>query len=363
MSDLSGDEVDLIDRIYEASVIPSLWPEVLRHFAEQAASREGVMVATSRDQLRWLVSSPAAEKFVEQNYKFLGGMERTRRLLARNERAFVTDRDLFTEDELMRLPVYTEYLFPAGYGRGVATAISLPDETRIIFHAEGDYRDGLYGRREINRLNGLRQHLGRSAMISSRLAFEQARTAVETLAGLGYPSCAIAATGKVLVANSEFGVAGDQWATRMGDKIVLSDSDANSQLMDAIATMAVHRNVKSIALRPKDSVPASVLHVVPIRRSAHDLFSQAAAILVLTMASNDVTQETALIQALFDLTATEASVAARVAAGHTVEKIALADSKSVETVRYQLKNVLAKTGCRRQADLARLLVSLVPPRM
>jgi DNA-binding CsgD family transcriptional regulator len=38
-------------------------------------------------------------------------------------------------------------------------------------------------------------------------------------------------------------------------------------------------------------------------------------------------------------------------------------AKGVETVRSQLKSVLAKTGCRRQADLARLLGQLVPAGM
>lgn len=102
------------------------------------------------------------------------------------------------------------------------------------------------------------------------------------------------------------------------------------------------------------------MHVVPIRRSAHDLFNHAAAILVLTTASTAVTEKTALLKALFDLTPTEASIAARVAAGHSLQAMATADAKSVETVRNQLKSVLAKTNCGRQLDLARLLTSLVP---
>ena len=108
-----------------------------------------------------------------------------------------------------------------------------------------------------------------------------------------------------------------------------------------------------------DGTPA-VLHVVPIRRAAHDLFTGSSAILVLSKPSSSATEATPLLQALFDLTPAEAAIAARIAAGETVERIALAAGKSVATVRNQLQSVLDKTGCRRQVDLARLLAQLVP---
>lgn len=357
---LSAD--DLIDRIYEASVGPEFWPEVLQHFAHAALSREGVMVATHRDQLRWLVSSPAAEAFVQENYRYVGGMERTRRLLSRSDPMFVTDRELFSEAELSQLPVYSDYLIPSGYGRGVATAIELPDESRIIFHAEGDYRDGPYDPALVSQLNSLRPHLARSALISARLAFERAKTAVETLSGLGYASCAVASNGKVLVANTQFAEASGQWTTRAGEKIALIDIRADRQLSDALQMISTHQGVRSIAMAATEAMRPAVLHVIPVRRSALDLFSRASAILVLTTASNAVTRQTALLQVLFDLTPIEASIAARVAAGQTLEKIAVSDAKSTETVRSQLKSVMSKTGCGRQVDLARLLTSLVPSR-
>ncbi|MFZ5673279.1 MAG: hypothetical protein ACOZAM_09990 [Pseudomonadota bacterium] len=53
-------------------------------------------------------------------------------------------------------------------------------------------------------------------------------------------------------------------------------------------------------------------------------------------------------------------ITARIAAGQTIEQIALADGKNSATVRHQVKHVLGKTGCRRQTDLARLLAQLIP---
>ena len=63
-----------------------------------------------------------------------------------------------------------------------------------------------------------------------------------------------------------------------------------------------------------------------------------------------------LLQGLFDLSPAEARVACGIAERQTIEAIADELGVSRETVRCQLKSVLAKTGTKRQLDLALLLV-------
>lgn len=55
------------------------------------------------------------------------------------------------------------------------------------------------------------------------------------------------------------------------------------------------------------------------------------------------------------LTAAEADLAMHVAEGKTPAEVAQARNTSLHTVRNQLKSVLAKTGCRRQTELALLV--------
>jgi DNA-binding CsgD family transcriptional regulator len=62
-----------------------------------------------------------------------------------------------------------------------------------------------------------------------------------------------------------------------------------------------------------------------------------------------------MIQGLFDLTSAEARVARAIAQQKTTEGIAAEFSVSRETVRTQIKSVLAKTGFKRKSDLAALL--------
>ena len=57
-----------------------------------------------------------------------------------------------------------------------------------------------------------------------------------------------------------------------------------------------------------------------------------------------------------------ARVAREIASGETINTIAQARTLSRETVRNQLKGVLAKTGLSRQSDLAALLNGIAVPR-
>ena len=58
---------------------------------------------------------------------------------------------------------------------------------------------------------------------------------------------------------------------------------------------------------------------------------------------------------LYGLTPAEAALAEAVAAGETLREYAERKGRSINTVRYQMKQVLAKTDCHRQADLIRLI--------
>lgn len=62
---------------------------------------------------------------------------------------------------------------------------------------------------------------------------------------------------------------------------------------------------------------------------------------------------------LFGISATEAKIAAALASGKQIAEIAFERGVSVNTIRTQLKRLLAKTGTRRQAELLRLILTNV----
>ncbi len=98
-----------------------------------------------------------------------------------------------------------------------------------------------------------------------------------------------------------------------------------------------------------------VVHLVPVRRAARDIFTAAASIVIVTPVSRGEAPSATVIQGLFDLTPAEARVARLLAGGDSVNEIAAASSTSAGTVRNQLKAVFAKTGVSRQGELISLL--------
>jgi DNA-binding CsgD family transcriptional regulator len=355
---------DLTDRIYEASVLPECWPDVLGRVTGIVDGVGTVLIAARDASLRITGSSPEMIRVVnEYLYQFQGRNERTRRLLEISRAGFVADSDAFSPEELASEPIFRDFLTPRGLGRGIGTAIHLPEREVLIFHTEGLYSPQPVDRASVLALDALRPHLARAALLSARLAFERARTAVDTLSSLGLAACAVTDTGVVIFGNQKFSAERGLWTTRGGGRVALHDRRADRMLYEALGAEAAGSATRSIALRDQETSAPAVLHAVPVRRSAHDLFNRCSAILVLTQPVEGPANATPLLQALFDLTATEADLAARIAAGQTTDEIASREGKSVSTVRNQLKSVLEKTSCRRQADLAGLLARLIPAGM
>jgi DNA-binding CsgD family transcriptional regulator len=351
---------DLTSRIYEASVLPECWPDVLSRVNAVVGGVGTLLVASRQANLKITGSSPglihlAGEYFTKYDF----GNERTRRLMAVQRAGFVADSECFSDAEIAAEPVFRDFLTPRGLGGGIGTAIQLQNHEVLLFHTERLHASPPVDKAVVSALDDARPHLARAALLSARLDFERARTAVETLSAMGLAACALADAGTVLIGNDEFSAEPNLWTTRGGGRIALFDRRADRLLYQALGMIGSERGTRSIPLCDEQTGAPAVIHIVPVRRSALDLFSRCAAILVLTKLVDKPAKATPLLKALFDLTSTEADLAARIAAGQTAAEVAAREDKSVSTVRNQLKSVLEKTGCRRQADLARLLAQLV----
>lgn len=352
-------------QIYEAAVVPDHWPHVLDQLARGTGSVGSVLFGRTDTWSRWIASPPIrplmerfiTEGWVERNSRANNGFAKGLALQPR----FVTEADLYDGDEYEHDPLYLEYFRPSGLGWSAGTAFLLPHGDALTLSVERAHALGPMPSASLAFLDAFRPHLARSAMMAARLAFERARTAVDTLSMLGLPAVALASDGRVLIGNGDFETERSLWSTRGRDRIALFDRRADRLLSETLGTIRSPAGIRSIPLFSRKDDGRAVLHVVPIRRSAHDIFGNAAAIAVLTKPSTAPAGSVTLLQALFDFTPAEADVAARIASGLTTAEIAAADAKSELTVRRQLKSVLQKTGCRRQVDLARMLARLIPP--
>jgi DNA-binding CsgD family transcriptional regulator len=276
--------------------------------------------------------------------------------------AFLTEKDIYPPGEELNDPMINELFRPEGLGRGAGFMMQLPHGDVVIATVEQYWERGPIAGESLDRLNSIYTHLARATVLASRVDFERARTAVETMSALGLPAAAITPNGRVLIANKEFDASHDVWTTAGGDRLALHDRQADGMLSEGLAGLPQSIGNRSVPIRETPGGPVkAVLQLVPIRRSGADIFGNSAAIAVLSLPKVGMPSAT-LIQSLFDLTPAEIGVARALAEGKTVAQIASESGRSTNTLRNQVQSVMSKTGCTRQAELIILMGQLVSGR-
>ena len=358
------DYTELENAIYEAAIIPEKWIGVLQMLSDVGEGRGAVMFSVSQYQSQWQTSPDIRSDmlaFLEggwatTNTRMVNGMRKKLHLMPR----FMSEDDFYDPGEKEKDPFYLNFCLSHDMGAHAGTIVMLPEGDMINFSVEKSLAKGAMTSIALSRLDSLRPHLARSAIMTARLGLEYVRSSVETLRQLGFAAAAVGKNGKVLVANELFQVESSRWTTRFGDRIALKHPASEALLHSALETISSTKGIRSIPLREKNLPVRDVLHVVPVRNLARDVFSNAIAILVLTSAHSK-TSSTSILQVLFDLTPAEASLARHIGLGRSIDEIAASELRNKTTMRNQLKSVLHKTGCRRQSELAHLLTSLLTP--
>ncbi len=352
---------DSVGMIYEAAAVPEVWPTAIARLSEMAGCYGGLLFAHSPHGTNWVSCDPVrpiVQRFIDD-----GWMQRNARmegLLAHCGTSFVSDHDVFSDEEIAAMPVYRDFLIPNGFGWAAATHVRSASGDNIILSLERRYDRGPVTRREIEVLDGIRPHLARAAVLASKLQMQRAQASLDSFERAGSPAALIGAKGNVTATNPSFETLFGQVIIRAWDKIALDDDRANALLQKSLSELAQDRlgDTRSIAVPNRDDRPAFIIHVLPIRRQALDIFSRAQAMLVVTTSDRSLRIETSLLCELYDLTRTEAAVANGMLSGQTADEISASRGVSRETVRSQIKNVLAKTGCRSQVDFVRRLAPL-----
>ena len=355
---------ELIDRIYECSVVPELWPAVLDDLAGLTEARGGLLFSAHR-ALCWTASGTVRDVFDE--YVNEGWFKRCSRrvcLMSQSEPSFFVEQDFWSEDQLDADPIYRDFFRPHGLGWSAGTGLRVPSGDNIVFSIERAFERGPIEPEHIERLNILRPHLARSALVSSRLGLQRARGATEALTDLGLPALLLDESGRVVEANALVQALPEGIGTGAGDRLVLADRKAQARLDEALSRITATAGGAGCTVPLRDEVGRAtrVLHLMPVRRSAHDIFGSGYALLLVTPVASDRAPSLELMRSLFDLTVSEARVASGLATGKSLEAIAAEGDVAITTVRSQLRRVLEKTGCTRQAEVAALLagVALAP---
>lgn len=351
---------DLIDRIYECSVAPELWPTLLDDLADISEARGGLMFSANKS-LAWTASDTIRDVFDDYvKDGWFGRCSRRMCLMQQNMPAFFVEHDFWDDEALKNEPIYRDFFVPRGLGWSAGTGLVIPTGDNIVFSLEREFERGPFEKSFVELLNGLRPHLARSALISSRMSLKRAGGATETLTELRLPALLLNENGGVVEANQLVDTLSHLIGWGANNRVHLKDVRANTMVTDALKAIKSGEDpaLNSFVVRDAEGAPAVVAHVIPILRSARDVFASSYALLMLTPVMSRRVPSITLLNSLFDLTPSEARVAVGLAAGKTLAEIAEEANVAYSTVKSQLRSVQGKTGCSRQAEIAAMLSNL-----
>ena len=351
---------ELIGSVYEAGAFPDRWPEALHRIGAALGAAGGNLIRSTAATLE-MQSSPGIEQATNDFAREGWNAHNTRvsRLLDRAGYAgFLTDSDLHTPEELATLPMYAEFLNPRGLAAGAATIIQGARDDALILAVEA-FANHEAAREALPLLDQLRPHMARAAVLSSEIQNARVAGMVEAFNSVGTAIALLDRHGKLVAASERFKRYLDDVVLDGPQRLRMADEATDRRFAAAVADLDRNKTGVSIAMRDKDKVGVAVLHLVPARHDARELFSHVSIFAVMGNSSNDLLPGADIIAALFDLTPAEARVARGIAQGLSPAEMAKRLNLSTETIRTQLKGVFAKTSTKRQSELSLLISKLV----
>ena len=278
------------------------------------------------------------------------------RAIALNHAGFVTDQDLLSDEEIATNEVYCNFYRKHGIGYRAGTLIPIPsgDSIAIVIPRHQDHgrvprESSICWRTAAASGPGLA--CGKPPCSSAHLL------RFDALQALGLPGAMLRGPAGCSPANGMFDCVDTFAVSGSCPGVTITDVAADSLLAETLGALplAGSRTVKSIPVSATIGHVPMVLHVIPVRGSARDIFTHATALLVVTPVDRAAVPTAEVLQGLFDLTPAEARVARGIGQAETIDTLADATGVNRETVRSQLKAVLSKTGLSRQQELVSLL--------
>jgi DNA-binding CsgD family transcriptional regulator len=355
---------DIIDQIYEAALVPDKWTDTIDAIAGISKSASGSILVFADDRPPRFRATALTQQALHDfcTTDLWQHSERAPFMIEKLPATFICDADYLTPEQFEYDSV-TRSLRSLGLGWQLGTAIPMPERSMVNFTFERDLEDGRHSGAQLALLNGLRPHLARAGLLAARLGLERAQNAVATLEALGLPAFVLGTTGSVLAVNALGDALSSVLLPAAHGGLAIADVAANSLLQQAVGSNdhTSHGLVRSIPLKPTADRLPMIVHLLPLRGAANDIFSRAALLLVVTTVSmTDKLPDNLVLDALFDLSPAEARLALALASGSTLKQAAADSGIRLSTARSYLENVFRKTGTHQQSQLVALLKSAQP---
>ena len=381
------DQQDRFDRavesLHQAALDATKWPgtsALIDRVCESLGNHLVILDRHTRGRPEWLFdqlyfrgesAADLGQEYVRDFYsgdeRFLPGSHgRIPRFMALPDRRLFRVTDLLTERERKMSAVYNEFLHRTRGQHGLNVRMDGPDGLDICM-AFGDAVGTVgWSSVDVETIEHLIPHVRQFVRVRHALIRADVRGAAlsslldNNMVGVIY----LGRRGVILEANAR---ARDILRSREGvsDRdgvlscsMAADDARLGELLADVLPGRGRQPSSGSMTVERSLLLPRLVVHVSPLSAGPLDFGARSAVVLVLLVDPGARTAIDAdLVAATFRLTRAESQVAAALAEGDTVREIATATFRAESSVRWLVKQIHAKLGISRQADLVRLVLS------
>ena len=372
-------ERDAFDRIlasvHDATLDETRWPATSALIDEACGlTGNGLMVGEGpKDDVRALFVGLYARgqrrEDLEREYldTYHAIDERVPRFRQLPARRLVHITDLYTAEELKTSPTYNEILRRAGMQDSLNVQLPGLDGSHIGWGLNDPVDSEGWGASRITMIQRLLPHIQQFVRVRQVLAGAGALGAslADLLATTGLGIIQLDGRGRIAAANDralDLLRTGDGLCDKGGGLcagVPADDAVLQGLLTRALPPGGVQGAGGSMTVRRAANPVPLVVHLMPIGRPETAVCTwPAAAVVVVVDPARRPRLDPALVAAGLGLTRMESRVAVLLTEGKSLREVAAATGRKDTTIRWHLRQIFAKRGIARQADLVRLVLSL-----
>jgi DNA-binding CsgD family transcriptional regulator len=355
---------DLIEKAFaEAALDSTLWVKALDIVASITESKGAALFPAKGDGLPNVpftepISAPMEDYF--QNGWHLRD-ERQRGVATMVRRGVYDDLDVFNLDQIKRHPYYQEYLAPHGL-RWFAGVRVASGEDLWCLAIQRTIDQGPFSEAEKHQFAELSNRLSASAALARALGAATAAGALQAFEASGNAVVLINRRGEAFRANksAEELLRGDVRIERR--KLVTNDLAATVALGRALHELMWQRiggGLSQPIPLPRRGKRPILAYPIKLADLAANALADCQALVILIDLDQQPRIPEIVLRAAFGMTAAEARLAARMAAGESLEFATEQIGIASYTGRNQLKNIFLKVGVKRQSELVAVLASVL----
>ncbi|MDF2972952.1 MAG: LuxR family transcriptional regulator [Microvirga sp.] len=369
---VESDELSrLIGHVYDASLDPSLWVNVLEHTCGFIGGATASII--SHDVKRRNASfhftwndNPEYTRTYLQHYAKINPVIVPATLNTQVDQVS-TYLDFISEEEYRQTKLYQEWTQPQGYLDAVQATLDKSSTSYSAVASIYSEKRSPVSAQARHRMRLLAPHFRRAVTIGKVIDLHKVESAslADTLDGIAAALFLLDGAGRLMLTNAaaKTMVSEASVVRSAGGKLMLTDAQAEHSLHDYLANATQQINGLDIPILA-DAGERLVAHILPLtsgaRRKAVVAYSAVAAVFIRRAAMHGPHPFEALSRA-FSLTAGEMRVLMTIVEVGGVPEVSRVLGLSELTVRTHLRNVFSKTGCSRQADLVKLVASYMSP--